>query len=128
MDMGHYRDILQQCFPCLDIAGITFIGGGTFRVFEVTVGHDLDPGTSASNTLIFRFPHSGQGDLLLQRERSLLNTLAALLPIPVPRYEHYARGCPQSPRPVAGYRKIPGMALQACAHSYSALQRLASQQ
>ncbi len=127
MDVGHYGDILQQCFPRLDIAGIAFIGGGTFRVFEVAVGHEANPGTTASNALIFRFPHGGQGDLLLQRERSLLSTLAAILPIPVPRYEHYAKGCPLFPRPVAGYRKIPGIALQDCAHSCSALQRLANQ-
>ena len=127
MDVGRYGDILRQCFPHLKVASIAFIGGGTFRVFEVRAGRGAGPGIAAGSSLIFRFPHGGQGDLLLQRERRLCAALAASLPVPIPGYEYYSDGCPSFPRPVAGYRKLPGISLQDCALGYSAVQQVASQ-
>jgi len=44
-DLALYRRIVQQCFPALEVSNIQFVGGGTFRVFEVNA------------ELIFRFPH-----------------------------------------------------------------------
>jgi aminoglycoside 2''-phosphotransferase len=110
MDLARYRDILQECFPHLDVASIAFIGGGSFRVFEVQAhrGADKDSGS----TLIFRFPHGGRGDALLRRERVLCDALAAILPVPVPRYEFYSDGCSGFPWPVAGYRKLAGTSLE----------------
>jgi len=127
MNVGRYGNILRQCFPHLDVASIAYIGGGTFRVFEVRAGRDAGPGITTGSRLIFRFPHGGEGDLLLQRERYLCAALAASLPVPVPGYEYYSDGCPSFPRPVAGYRKLPGISLQEGALGCSAAQQVASQ-
>lgn len=110
MDVAQYRSILRECFPHLHVASIAFIGGGSFRVFEVQVGRGSDQ-DSGSN-LIFRFPHGGQGDVLLRRERDLCDTLSAILPVPIPRYEFFADGCSGFPWPVAGYRKLPGISIE----------------
>jgi len=115
MDVGLYRQILEHCFPDLTVTSIEFVGGGSFRVFEVNGG------------LIFRFPHSHDGGDLLRRERRVYNCLQPILPFPIPRYEYFAEGCALFHRPVAGYRKLHGVALQDCALDGAALQNVAAQ-
>jgi aminoglycoside 2''-phosphotransferase len=118
MDVGRYGDILQESFPDLNVTGIRYLGGGTYRVFEAIV----DDG----RRLIFRFPHGGDGGVLLQRERLLSHTLAARLPVPVPRYEFYAEDCPSFAQPVAGYPRLEGTCVQDANLGKPALHRLAS--
>jgi aminoglycoside 2''-phosphotransferase len=115
MDLEFYRSILQQCFPDLVVSSIEFIGGGSFRVFEV------------NGDLVFRFPHDPGGGEWLRQERRVYESLQPVLPMPIPRYEYYAEGCPPFERPVAGYRKLPGIALDRCAFDRATLSRVAGQ-
>ncbi|MFC2038041.1 phosphotransferase family protein [Chloroflexota bacterium] len=108
MDVERYRQILHLCFPQLTMSSIKFLGGGTFRVFEVNGDR------TSQQALIFRFPHGGAGGGLLQRERQVCNGLGPSLPIAIPRYDYFSESCPLFDRPVAGYPRLPGVALQDC--------------
>lgn len=115
IDLGLYRRILQQCFPDLAISSIEFAGGGSFRVFEV------------NHTWIFRLPHSPAGSDLLRQERRVYNHLQPHLSLPIPHYEFFSEGCSPFPRPVAGYRKLPGEPLQRLDLSPAVRQQIAAQ-
>jgi aminoglycoside 2''-phosphotransferase len=127
MDVGRYGSILRQCFPDLDVARVTFIGGGTYRVFEVEVGHGAGSDSAAGSKMIFRFPHGSQGGSLLQHERDLCAALADTLPIPIPRYVYYSQGCPLFPHPVAGYPRLPGVPLEGSVAGNVAMQQVAGE-
>lgn len=125
VDSAFYQRIIETCFPGVTVTHIRFLGGGTCRVFAV------------NHTLIFRFPHGGgsvgnadsseDDGAFLWQERRLYDILASLLPLPVPRYRYFSAGCEEFPYPVAGYRKLPGRSLSACALTPAALQRAAGQ-
>jgi aminoglycoside 2''-phosphotransferase len=119
MDVGRYSHILGECFDDLDIAAIGYVGGGTYRVFEAT----LDDGRQ----MIFRFPHGGQGETWLRRERLLCSELAPRLPVAVPRYEFYADGCQSFPWTVAGYPRLSGVCMHDASLHPQALHKLASE-
>jgi aminoglycoside 2''-phosphotransferase len=112
--------MLHQCFPDLAVASIEFLGGGTFRVFEVNTG------AAAERNLVFRFPHGGAGGELLRRERRACDVLRALLPLPVPRYDFFSDDCGAFGQPVGGYRKLAGVALQDCALTRASLRCVAA--
>ena len=131
VDCAFYRRVIETCFPDVRVAHIRFIGGGTCRVFAV------------NHTLIFRFPHGGgsvadggfpedagsgekagipeEGGAFLFHEKQVYDRIAPLLPLPVPRYRYFSAGCAQFPYPVAGYEKLPGRSLSACALAPPAL-------
>jgi aminoglycoside 2''-phosphotransferase len=115
MDVEHYRQILAQCFPDLAVSSIEFVGGGSFRVFEV------------NENLIFRFPHGFDSRDLLHQERRAYDCLQPLLPLPIPRYQFFSDGCPLFNQPVAGYRKLPGVALEHCSFDRATLRSIATQ-
>lgn len=113
VDVDFYQDIIETCFPDVQVVHIQFLGGGTCRVFAV------------NHALIFRFPHGGgsieissspedEGAFLFHEKR-IYDTLAPLLPLPVPRYRYFSTGCEEFPYPVAGYEMLPGRSLSACA-------------
>jgi len=115
IDLALYCQIVRECFPALDVFSIQFIGGGTFRVFEV------------NGELIFRFPHGFGGEEILRREQHTTAYLAPRLSLPIPRYAYYSEGCPMFTRPVAGYRKLAGIALKGCTPDKGALSSIAAQ-
>ncbi len=112
VDADFYKNIIETCFPDIQVTHIRFVGGGTCRVF--TVNH----------ALIFRFPHGGgsvdDGDSLeddgafLYHEKRVYDSVAPLLPLPIPRYRYFSTGCEQFPYPIAGYEMLPGRSLSAC--------------
>lgn len=112
VNLGFYQSIIEACFPELQVTHIHFIGGGSCRVFAV------------NHTLIFRFPHVGgsvgadsasddDGGFLFHEKR-IYDSIAPLLPLPVPRYRYFSTGCEAFPYPVAGYEMLPGRSLSAC--------------
>ena len=115
IDLALYRQIVQECFPALEVSAMQFIGGGTFRVFEI------------NGELIFRFPHGFGGEDLLRREQRTTAYLAPRLPLLIPRYEYFSEGCSLFPRPVAGYRKLAGVTLEGCSLDKPALNSIAAQ-
>ena len=131
VDCAFYQRIIETCFPDLTVAHIRFLGGGTCRVFAV------------NRTLIFRFPHGGgsianderQADggpaaddgAFLYHEKRVYDSVAPLLPLPAPRFRYFSEGCAQFPYPVAGYERLPGRSLSACALAPRALQSAAAQ-
>ena len=125
VDLVFYRNIIETCFPDVRVAHISFIGGGTCRVFAV------------NHALIFRFPHGGgsvtgehpsaDDGAFLFHEKRVYATLAPLLPLPIPHYRYFSTGCAQFPYPVAGYEKLPGRSLSGCALSPQELQGAAGQ-
>jgi aminoglycoside 2''-phosphotransferase len=121
MDLQRYRQVLEQCFPELTVTSIKFVGGGTFRVFEVNGDRACGRG------LVFRFPHGGAGGNLLRREQRLCNVLGPLLPLPIPHYEYFSEGCPLFNQPVGGYSKLNGVPLQECTFDQSTLRQVATQ-
>ena len=100
MDPAWYARVIERCFPNVGVKVIRYLGGGSCRVFLV------------NEELVFRFPHGEGLDEDLRWERNLYEWLAPRLPAPVPRYTHFAEGCPQFPHPVAGYRRLPGIGLE----------------
>ena len=125
VDLVFYQNIIETCFPDVRVAHISFIGGGTCRVFAV------------NHALIFRFPHGGgsvdDDDTLeddgafLYHEKRVYDCVAPLLPLPIPRYRYFSTGCAQFPYPIAGYEKLPGRSLSGYALSPQALQGAAGQ-
>jgi len=115
IDLTLYHQIVRDCFPDLEVSSIQFVGGGTFRVFEV------------NGEMIFRFPHGFGGEVLLQREQRTTAYLSPRLSLPIPRYEYYSEGCSLFPRAVAGYRKLPGVALEKSAPTSPLLHSIAAQ-
>ncbi len=57
---------------------------------------------------VFRFPRRAVAVPLLEREIQLLPSLAARLPLPIPRPERVGRPEARFPWPFAGYRALPG--------------------
>ena len=100
MEPGWYARVIETCFPDVTVRAIRYLGGGSCRVFLV------------NDELVFRFPHGEGLDEGLRWERVLYEWLAPRLPAPVPRYRHFAEGCPEFPHPVAGYRRLPGIGLE----------------
>lgn len=93
--MAHtYKEILQKCFP-IEISCIQFIGGGSYRVFEI------------NNTLIFRFTHGGPVELL-KREKEVCEFLRDSLSLPIPDYLWFSDKCPSFCGAVGGYKKLEG--------------------
>lgn len=121
MDLKRYRQVLEQCFPDLTVTSIGFIGGGTFRVFEVKGDRAFERG------FIFRFPHGGAGGDLLRREQRVCEVLSPLLPLPIPRYKYFSDGCSLFNQPVGGYTKLDGVPLQECTFDQPTLRQVATQ-
>ena len=125
VDCAFYQRIIETCFPGVTVTHIRFIGGGTCRVFAV------------NHSLIFRFPHGGgavgsttpgeENGAYLWHEKRLYDSLATLLPLPIPRYRYFSEGCADFPYPVAGYARLPGRSLSACVLAPQAMQRAAGQ-
>ena len=125
VDCAFYQRIIETCFPDVRVTRIRFLGGGTCRVFAVNRG------------LIFRFPHGGgsvydngpieDNGAFLFHERRVYDSVAPLLPLPVPRFRYFSAGCPQFPYPVAGYERLPGRSLSACALAPPEQERAAGQ-
>ena len=115
IDLALYCQIVRECFPTLEVLSIQFIGGGTFRVFEV------------NSELIFRFPHGFNGEEMLRREQHTTAYLSSHLSLPIPRYEYLSEGCSLFPRLVAGYRKLAGVTLEGCSPDKPALSSIAAQ-
>ncbi len=108
VDTRLYQRILETCFPELAVSRIRFLGGGSCRVFIV------------NESLIFRFPHGDGGAIpedgaFLHHEKRVYDTIAPLLPLPIPCYRYFSAGCALFPYPVAGYALLPGRSLSACA-------------
>ena len=115
IDLALYRRIVEECFPTLEVSSIRFIGGGTYRVFEV------------NGELIFRFPHGFDGEEMLRKEQRTTAYLSSHLSLPIPRYEYFSAGCSLFPRAVAGYRKLAGITLEQFVPARPALSSIAAQ-
>ena len=125
VDVDFYKSIVETCFPSVRVANMQFLGGGTCRVFVV------------NDALIFRFPHGGGSvdggsapedeGAFLYHERDVYAAVAPLLPLPIPRIRYFSAGCDSFPYPVAGYDKLPGRSLSACALTSTESQRAAAQ-
>lgn len=131
VDCAFYQRIIETCFPDVAVTHVRFVGGGTCRVFAV------------NHTLIFRFPHGGgsvanderQADggstaddgAFLYHEKRVYDSVAPLLPLPVPRFRYFSGGCAQFPYPVAGYERLPGRSLSGCSLTEEELRRAAAQ-
>ena len=125
IDNAFYQRIIETCFPDIQVSHIQFLGGGTCRVFAV------------NQTLIFRFPHGGGSVVsdglvedegaFLWHEKSVYDSIASQLPLPVPRYRYFSAGCAEFPYPVAGYDRIPGRSLSACSLTPQEIKRAAGQ-
>ncbi len=130
VDCSYYKRLIETCFPDIEVADIRFIGGGTCRVFAV------------NHALVFRFPHGESGPIgredsdedgnvaedspfdgsnpveeigaFLWHEKRVYETLAPLLPLPIPQFSYFSAGCAQFPYPIAGYEMLPGRSLSEC--------------
>lgn len=91
-----YKKILEKCFQ-VHISSITFIGGGSYRVFEV-------------NNLIFKFTHEVPATLL-KREKDTCELLKEKLSIPIPHFIYFSDTCPSFKGAVGGYTKLEGESL-----------------
>lgn len=78
---------------------IRFIGGGSYRVFEV------------NNDLIFRFTHGGPIHLL-KREKEVCELLQDYLSVPIPHYLYFSDTCPSFKGAVGDYTKLEGESLE----------------
>lgn len=114
MDISIYKQIIEECFPKIRVFSIQCLDEGIYRVFEI------------NSNLIFRFPYGDDGKAL-KREKILCNYLHSMLSIPIPYYEYFSNGCPRFDRPIAGYKKLDGVALDRCRLNASELKHLASQ-
>lgn len=93
-----YREILEKCFH-IHMSTIQFIGGGSYRVFEV------------NNTLIFKFTHGGPPELL-EREKDVCALIKDSLSLPIPYYTYFSHTCPLYKGAVGGYKKLEGTSLE----------------
>jgi len=114
MDLQRYQQCIETCFPELTVRQLEFFGGGSCRVFL------------ANGSLIFRFPHGGDGRMLY-REHQVYRFLAAHLSLPIPQYTYFSEGCEHFPYPVAGYHRLPGSSLSHCQLAPAQLRQVASQ-
>ncbi len=138
VDCSYYKCLIETCFPDMKVADIRFLGGGTCRVFAV------------NHTLIFRFPHGESGPVerensdendnhveddnpveeagaFLWHEKRVYETVAPLLPLPIPQFRYFSAGCAQFPYPIAGYEMLPGRSLSECVLSMQERRHAAAQ-
>ena len=113
-DTNLYKKFIETCFPEISVTTIRFLGGGSHRVFEV------------NGFLVFKFPHGSDGNLLTI-EQQICHHLKSALSLPIPDYCFYSEGIPAFPRPIAGYQKLPGIALETHTPQPSQLRILAPQ-
>ena len=91
-----YKKILEKCFQ-VHISSIKFIGGGSYRVFEV-------------DNLIFKFTHEGPANFL-EREKDTCELLKEKLSISIPYFIYFSDTCPSFKGAVGGYKKLEGESL-----------------
>lgn len=95
--IGIYKEIIKKSFH-IHISTIHFIGGGSYRVFEV------------NNNLIFKFTHEVPPELL-KREKDVCDSIRDNLSVPIPHYLYFSDTCP-SFKAVGGYQKLEGTSLE----------------
>jgi len=96
--IGIYKEIIKECFH-IHISTIQFIGGGSYRVFEV------------NNNLIFKFTHEIPPELL-KREKDVCDSIRDNLSVPIPHYLYFSDTCPSFKGAVGGYQKLEGTSLE----------------
>lgn len=93
-------ELIQQQFPALSPINISLLGvGWDNTVYSVQI---------ANQELVFRFPRRELALALMQTEWKLLNSLAPLLPLNIPRPLYAGQATPDFKWPFAGYTLVPG--------------------
>lgn len=99
MDVGHYRKVIKDCFPQIDIdSARPIVEGWDSFVLEV------------NGELIFRFPRRSQVAVQLAKEIELLPRLGEHLSVPIPRFDFICKD-PGAVARFVGYPKIQGVPL-----------------
>jgi aminoglycoside 2''-phosphotransferase len=105
-DWVHYKQAIEACFPQVQVRDCRPIQEG-WDSFVLEVDGET----------IFRFPRRPETIPGLRKEIALLPELARALSVAVPRYEYVwpgpEGGDPMYRWPFVGYRKIPGVPLEA---------------
>jgi hypothetical protein len=89
MEVQRYQRILRQCFPDLTVTSIKFLGGGTYRVFEVSTGVGSEP------NLVLRFPQWQRG---WRPRRTRATRLQAAAPTPTDSHPRATNASPRAAR------------------------------
>ncbi len=93
-------ELIKQQFPALNPINISLLGvGWDNTVYSVE---------TADQELVFRFPRRKMALDLMQTEWKLLDSLAPLLPLNIPRPLYAGQASPDFKWPFAGYTLVPG--------------------
>ena len=104
MTPGECEAALRNALPGLSFALVRPVPapGWDFHVFVVEAG-------TVEGDWVFRFPRNETAASALEHEFALLPTLAARLPVHIPRYEHRGEW---NGHPFGGYRYVDGLPLE----------------
>jgi aminoglycoside phosphotransferase (APT) family kinase protein len=97
LDADVVRALLRDQFPHLASQPVAYLAEGyDHQMYEV-------------GEWLFRFPKRASVVRWFEREVRVMPSIAAVIGVPVPRFEHIGRPSETFPYPFAGYRRIPGV-------------------